>query len=92
MSQLEAQLQLARAEGARHVMIATDGVFSMDGVIADLREICDLADRYDALVMVDDSHAVGVVGEHGRGTHERCGVMNRVAQGAGFAGKERRTA
>lgn len=78
MSQLEAQLQLARAEGARHVMIATDGVFSMDGVIADLQGICDLADRYGALVMVDDSHAVGFVGEQGRGTHERCGVMERV--------------
>ncbi|MCL6365789.1 glycine C-acetyltransferase [Pectobacterium carotovorum subsp. carotovorum] len=87
MSQLEAQLQLARAEGARHVMIATDGVFSMDGVIADLQRICDLADRYDALVMVDDSHAVGFVGEQGRGTHERCGVMNRVDIITGTLGK-----
>ncbi|MBL0865792.1 glycine C-acetyltransferase [Pectobacterium carotovorum] len=87
MSQLEAQLQLARAEGARHVMIATDGVFSMDGVIADLQGICDLADRYDALVMVDDSHAVGFVGEQGRGTHERCGVMNRVDIITGTLGK-----
>ncbi|KFF70036.1 glycine C-acetyltransferase [Pectobacterium brasiliense] len=87
MSQLEAQLQLARAEGARHVMIATDGVFSMDGVIADLQAICDLADRYDALVMVDDSHAVGFVGEQGRGTHERCGVMDRVDIITGTLGK-----
>ncbi|MCG5050649.1 glycine C-acetyltransferase [Pectobacterium brasiliense] len=87
MSQLEAQLQLARAEGARHVMIATDGVFSMDGVIADLQGICDLADRYDALVMVDDSHAVGFVGEQGRGTHEHCGVMDRVDIITGTLGK-----
>ncbi|RJL55118.1 glycine C-acetyltransferase [Pectobacterium carotovorum] len=87
MSQLEAQLQLARAEGARHLMIATDGVFSMDGVIADLQGICDLADRYDALVMVDDSHAVGFVGEQGRGTHERCGVMDRVDIITGTLGK-----
>ncbi|MEQ9770380.1 glycine C-acetyltransferase [Pectobacterium jejuense] len=87
MSQLEAQLQLARAEGARHIMIATDGVFSMDGVIADLQGICDLADRYDALVMVDDSHAVGFVGEQGRGTHEYGGVMDRVDIITGTLGK-----
>ncbi|MEQ9877828.1 glycine C-acetyltransferase [Pectobacterium aroidearum] len=87
MSQLEAQLQLARAEGARHIMIATDGVFSMDGVIADLQGICDLADRYDALVMVDDSHAVGFVGEQGRGTPEHCGVMARVDIITGTLGK-----
>ncbi|MFJ5454841.1 glycine C-acetyltransferase [Pectobacterium jejuense] len=87
MSQLEAQLQLARAEGARHIMISTDGIFSMDGVIADLQGICDLAERYDALVMVDDSHAVGFVGEQGRGTHERCGVMDRVDIITGTLGK-----
>ncbi|MBA0165902.1 MULTISPECIES: glycine C-acetyltransferase [unclassified Pectobacterium] len=87
MNQLEAQLQLARAEGARHIMIATDGVFSMDGVIADLQGICDLADRYDALVMVDDSHAVGFVGEQGRGTPEHCGVMERVDIITGTLGK-----
>ncbi|WCG82970.1 glycine C-acetyltransferase [Pectobacterium sp. A5351] len=87
MNQLEAQLQLARAEGARHIMIATDGVFSMDGVIANLQGICDLADRYDALVMVDDSHAVGVVGEQGRGTHEHRGVMDRVDIITGTLGK-----
>jgi 7-keto-8-aminopelargonate synthetase-like enzyme len=73
---LEAQLKQADADGARFKLIATDGVFSMDGVIADLKSICDLADKYDALVMVDDSHAVGFIGENGRGTHEYCGVMD----------------
>ncbi|WP_315708815.1 glycine C-acetyltransferase [Brenneria uluponensis] len=87
MNQLEARLQQARADGARHIMIATDGVFSMDGVIANLRSICDLADRYDALVMVDDSHAVGFVGERGRGTHEYCQVMDRVDIITGTLGK-----
>ncbi|PWC12250.1 glycine C-acetyltransferase [Brenneria roseae subsp. americana] len=87
MNQLEAQLQQARAEGARHIMIATDGVFSMDGVIADLQGICDLADRYDALVMVDDSHAVGFVGAQGRGTHEYCAVMERIDIITGTLGK-----
>ncbi|KHN60826.1 2-amino-3-ketobutyrate CoA ligase [Dickeya fangzhongdai] len=87
MHQLEARLQQARAEGARNLMIATDGVFSMDGVIANLRGICDLAERYDALVMVDDSHAVGFVGEQGRGTHEYCQVMGRVDIITGTLGK-----
>ncbi|WP_226093347.1 glycine C-acetyltransferase [Dickeya oryzae] len=87
VSQLEAQLKLARAEGARNLMVATDGVFSMDGVIANLRGICDLAERYDALVMVDDSHAVGFVGENGRGTHEYCQVMGRVDIITGTLGK-----
>ncbi|WP_226052996.1 glycine C-acetyltransferase [Dickeya chrysanthemi] len=87
MRQLEARLKQARAEGARNLMIATDGVFSMDGVIADLQGICDLAERYDALVMVDDSHAVGVVGENGRGTHEYCQVMGRVDIITGTLGK-----
>ncbi|QIZ45558.1 glycine C-acetyltransferase [Dickeya zeae] len=87
MSQLEAQLKLARAEGARNLMVATDGVFSMDGVIANLRGICDLVERYDALVMVDDSHAVGFVGENGRGTHEYCQVMGRVDIITGTLGK-----
>ncbi|MEI7376072.1 glycine C-acetyltransferase [Dickeya chrysanthemi] len=87
MRQLEARLKQARAEGARNLMIATDGVFSMDGVIADLQGICDLAERYDALVMVDDSHAVGVVGENGRGTHEYCQVMGRVDMITGTLGK-----
>ena len=68
MADLEEQLKEAR--GARTPLIATDGVFSMDGVIAPLADICDLAERYDALVMVDDSHALGVLGEHGRGTPE----------------------
>ncbi|MEN1263308.1 aminotransferase class I/II-fold pyridoxal phosphate-dependent enzyme, partial [Pseudomonas aeruginosa] len=72
MHELEARLKEAREAGARHVLIATDGVFSMDGVIAYLKGVCDLADKYDALVMVDDSHAVGFVGENGRGSHEYC--------------------
>ncbi|WP_075183291.1 glycine C-acetyltransferase [Pantoea sp. 1.19] len=87
MTELEACLQQARAAGARHVMIATDGVFSMDGVIANLQGICDLAEQYDARVMVDDSHAVGVVGRGGRGTHEHCGVMGRVDLITGTLGK-----
>ena len=74
MADLEAQLQAADAAGVRFKLIATDGVFSMDGVIADLKSVCDLADKYGALVMVDDSHAVGFVGTHGRGTAEYCGV------------------
>lgn len=78
MHELEARLKEAREAGARHVLIATDGVFSMDGVIANLKGVCDLADKYDALVMVDDSHAVGFVGENGRGSHEYCDVMGRV--------------
>ncbi len=87
MQQLKARLEEAKAAGARHIMIATDGVFSMDGVIASLRAICDLADEYGALVMVDDSHAVGFVGEHGRGTHEYCQVMGRVDIITGTLGK-----
>ncbi|WP_127959195.1 glycine C-acetyltransferase [Serratia microhaemolytica] len=87
MQQLAQQLELAKAEGARHIMIATDGVFSMDGVIANLRAVCDLAEQYDALVMVDDSHAVGFVGAHGRGTHEYCQVMDRVDIITGTLGK-----
>ncbi len=85
MADLERQLQAAA--GARFRLIATDGVFSMDGIIADLRSICDLADRYDALVMVDDSHAVGFVGEGGRGSHEARGVMDRVDILTGTLGK-----
>ncbi|WP_368205563.1 glycine C-acetyltransferase [Aeromonas sp. s5] len=87
MAELEAQLKQADADGARFKLIATDGVFSMDGVIADLKSICDLADKYDALVMVDDSHAVGFIGENGRGTHEYCGVMERVDIITGTLGK-----
>lgn len=87
MAALEQQLQQATADGARFKLIATDGVFSMDGVIADLKTICDLADKYDALVMVDDSHAVGFIGENGRGTHEYCQVMDRVDIITGTLGK-----
>ncbi|WP_269496620.1 glycine C-acetyltransferase [Castellaniella sp. S9] len=87
MTDLRRQLEAARAAGARHVMIATDGVFSMDGVIADLRSICDLAEEFDALVMVDDSHAVGFMGEGGRGTPEHCGVRGRVHILTGTLGK-----
>ncbi len=79
--------QLESAKGARIKLIATDGVFSMDGFIANLKGVCDLADEYDALVMVDDSHAVGFMGEHGRGTHEYCGVMGRVDIITGTLGK-----
>ncbi|MXP60549.1 glycine C-acetyltransferase [Pantoea sp. Taur] len=87
MSELRARLEEARDKGARHILIATDGVFSMDGVIANLQGICDLADEFDALVMVDDSHAVGFVGAAGRGTHEYCGVMDRVDILTGTLGK-----
>lgn len=87
MVELEKQLQQANADGARFKLIATDGVFSMDGVIADLKSICDLADKYDAMVMVDDSHAVGFVGPNGRGTAEYCGVMDRVDIMTGTLGK-----
>ncbi|RVT47803.1 glycine C-acetyltransferase [Rheinheimera sediminis] len=87
MAELEAQLKQADADGARFKLIATDGVFSMDGVIADLKSICDLADKYHALVMVDDSHAVGFVGKNGRGTHEYCDVLERVDIITGTLGK-----
>ncbi|MEM7267845.1 MAG: glycine C-acetyltransferase [Pseudomonadota bacterium] len=85
MAELEEALKAA--SDARYRMIATDGVFSMDGFIAKLPEICDLADKYDAMVMVDDSHAVGFIGEHGRGTPEHCGVMDRVDIITGTLGK-----
>ncbi len=78
---------LKEAQDCRFRLIATDGVFSMDGIIANLQAICDLADKYDALVMVDDSHAVGFVGEKGRGTPEHCGVMGRVDVITGTLGK-----
>lgn len=87
MADLEAKLQQADAEGVRSKLIATDGVFSMDGVICDLKALCDLADKYDALVMVDDSHAVGFVGQNGRGTHEYADVMGRVDIITGTLGK-----
>lgn len=78
MQDLEEQLIAADKAGARFKLIATDGVFSMDGIIANLKAICDLADKYNALVMVDDSHATGFVGNHGRGTPEFCGVEGRI--------------
>jgi glycine C-acetyltransferase len=85
MADLESQLQAA--SGARHRLIATDGIFSMDGYMARLEQICDLAERYDSMVMVDDSHAVGFVGPTGRGTAEACGVMERVDIITGTLGK-----
>jgi glycine C-acetyltransferase len=85
LADLETQLQ--EAQSARFRLIATDGVFSMDGYIADLAGICDLADKYNAMVMVDDSHAVGFVGENGRGTPEHCGVSGRVDIVTGTMGK-----
>lgn len=85
MSDLRAKLE--EAKSARFRLIATDGVFSMDGTIADLASICELADQYDAMVMVDDSHAVGFVGPQGRGTHELCGVMDRIDILTGTLGK-----
>ena len=85
MKDLEEKLKQAR--DSRIIMICTDGVFSMDGVIADLNGICGLAEKYDALVMVDDSHAVGFIGRHGRGTHEYCDVMGRVDIITGTLGK-----
>ena len=87
MADLEAQLQAADAAGARLKLIATDGVFSMDGIIANLQGVCDLADKYGAMVMVDDSHASGFVGKHGRGSTEHCGVMGRVDVITGTFGK-----
>src|ERR671937_1198452 len=85
MDELEARLR--EASGARRRLIVTDGVFSMDGYVARLDEICDLAERYDAMVMVDDSHAVGFVGDHGRGTPELHGVTERVDIITGTLGK-----
>ena len=87
MSDLEKQLIAADEAGAKTKLIATDGVFSMDGVICNLEAVCDLADKYDALVMVDDSHAVGFVGENGKGTPEYCGVLDRVDIITGTLGK-----
>ena len=87
LADLEAQLQAADAAKARFKLVVTDGVFSMDGFIAPLREICDLAERYGAIVMVDDSHAVGFMGQTGRGTPEHCGVMGRIDLISGTLGK-----
>lgn len=87
MEDLRTQLAAAREEGCRNIIIATDGVFSMDGYVAKLKEICDLADEFDALTMVDDSHALGFMGEHGRGTPEHCHVMGRIDIITGTFGK-----
>lgn len=87
MQELEGCLKQACEDGAKIKLIATDGVFSMDGIVADLKSICDLADKYDALVMVDDSHAVGFMGETGRGTPEHCNVTERVDIITGTLGK-----
>lgn len=87
MSDLEAQLKQARADGARNIIIATDAVFSMDGTIAPLDKICDLADVYNAMVMVDECHSMGFMGAHGRGVVEHCGVTGRVDIITGTLGK-----
>ena len=87
MADLEAQLEAAARDGARYKLIATDGVFSMDGIIANLKAIRGLADKHGAMVMVDDSHAVGFVGKKGRGTPEHCGVLGRVDIITGTLGK-----
>jgi glycine C-acetyltransferase len=87
MNDLEEKLKEAMANKAKHLLVATDGVFSMDGFIANLKGICDLADKYNALVMVDDSHAVGFMGKHGKGTPEHCGVLGRVDIITGTLGK-----
>jgi len=87
MHDLEAKLKEAKGNGARRILITTDGVFSMDGSIAKLDEICDLADKYDAMVHHDDCHAVGFMGKHGRGVHEYHGVMDRVDIITGTFGK-----
>lgn len=87
MADLEEKLQAAQAEGARFIMIATDAVFSMDGTIAPLDKICDLADKYKALVMVDECHSMGFMGKNGRGVIEHCGVLGRVDIITGTLGK-----
>jgi glycine C-acetyltransferase len=87
MNDLDIKLKEAKANNARNLLIATDGVFSMDGFIANLKGICDLADKYSAMVMIDDSHAVGFMGKHGKGTHEHCGVMGRIDIITGTLGK-----
>ncbi len=84
---LKKNLKEAKANNAQQILIATDGVFSMDGYVANLKGICDLADKYDAMVMVDDSHAVGFMGKHGKGTHEHNEVMGRIDIITGTLGK-----
>ena len=87
MADLELQLKTARKDGARHIIIVTDGVFSMDGIVADLKGVCDLATKYEALVMVDECHAAGFIGKTGRGSVEACGVTGRVDIITGTLGK-----
>lgn len=87
MSSLREQLESAKSDGCKNQIIVTDGVFSMDGVVADLKGICDLADEYGAMVMVDECHASGFIGKTGRGTPEHCGVMGRVDIITGTLGK-----
>jgi len=87
MNNLEAKLKEAKSNSAKQILIATDGVFSMDGFIANLKGICDLADKYGAMVMVDDSHAVGFMGKHGKGTHEHNDVLGRIDIITGTLGK-----
>lgn len=87
MSDLEEKLKEAKSKNAKQILIATDGVFSMDGYVANLKGICDLADKYNAMVMVDDSHAVGFMGKHGKGTHEHNEVMGRIDIITGTLGK-----
>ncbi|MCB0765629.1 MAG: glycine C-acetyltransferase [Flavobacteriales bacterium] len=87
MADLEQQLKTARKDGARHILIVTDGVFSMDGIVADLKGVCDLADKYEAMVMVDECHAAGFIGKTGRGSVEHCGVTGRVDIITGTLGK-----
>ena len=87
MNDLEEKLKEAKSNNAKNILVATDGVFSMDGFIAPLKDICDLAEKYGAMVMVDDSHAVGFMGKHGKGTHEHNGVMGRIDIVTGTLGK-----
>ena len=87
MNDLEEKLKEARGKNTKQILIATDGVFSMDGYVANLKGICDLADKYNAMVMVDDSHAVGFMGKHGKGTHEHNNVIGRVDVITGTLGK-----
>ncbi len=87
MNDLEEKIKEAKSNNARHLLIATDGVFSMDGFVANLKGICDLADKYNAMVMVDDSHAVGFMGKHGKGTPEHCGVLGKIDIITGTLGK-----
>ena len=87
MNDLEEKLKEAKSNNVKNILVATDGVFSMDGFIAPLKSICDIAEKYGAMVMVDDSHAVGFMGKHGKGTHEHNGVMGRIDIITGTLGK-----